>query len=260
MKNRIIDLFQHKKENILSIFFTAGFPKLQDTKIIIESLEKAGADLLEIGMPFSDPIADGPTIQASNKVALDNGMSVELLFEQIQDIRKTVQIPLILMGYLNPVEQYGVEAFCKKAVEVGIDGMILPDLPIDLYIEQYKTLFDSYNLSNILLITPQTSPERIRLIDDHTEGFIYLVSDNSITGKTAAISTKRLAYFDRIKAMNLKNPTLLGFGIHNHDTFQMACAASSGAIIGSAFIRTLEKSKDLEADIEGFVRMIKRNS
>ena len=258
MKNRIIDLFNKKQSEILSIFFTAGFPKLNDTKTILESLDKSGVDLVEIGMPYSDPIADGETIQRSNKVALDNGMTLNVLFEQLAEIRKTVSIPLILMGYLNPVEQFGVERFCRKAVEVGIDGLILPDLPIELYVEQYKPLFDKYNLSNILLITPQTAEERIRMIDDNTDGFIYMVSDNSITGKTAdGVSDNRLAYFNRIQNMNLKNPTVMGFGIYNKATFQTACEFSRGAIIGSAFIRLLESSEAVENDIEGFVKDIK---
>lgn len=258
MKNRIIDLFKNKESEILSIFFTAGFPKLNDTKTILESLDKSGVDFVEIGMPYSDPVADGETIQMSNKVALDNGMTLNLLFEQLADIRKTVSMPLILMGYLNPVEQFGVERFCRKAVEIGIDGLILPDLPIDLYVEQYKPMFDKYNLSNILLITPQTSEERIRMIDDNTEGFVYMVSDNSITGKTSDdVSDKRLQYFNRIENMNLKNPTVMGFGIHNKATFQTACEYSKGAIIGSAFIRLVEGSEDLEQDIEGFVKGIR---
>lgn len=255
MKNRIIELFENKQRDILSIFFTAGFPKLDDTQVILESLEKSGVDLVEIGMPYSDPVADGETIQMSNKVALDNGMTLNVLFEQLAEIRKTVSIPLILMGYLNPVEQFGVERFCRKAVEVGIDGLILPDLPIELYVEQYKPLFDKYNLSNILLITPQTSEERICMIDDNTDGFIYMVSDNSITGKTAdSVSDKRLAYFNRIQNMNLKNPTVMGFGIYDKATFQTACEFSRGAIIGSAFVRLLKESEDLESDISGFVQ------
>jgi tryptophan synthase alpha chain len=258
MQNRIIELFNKKQSEILSIFFTAGFPNLNDTKTILENLEKSGVDLVEIGMPYSDPVADGETIQMSNKVALDNGMSVSLLFEQLAEIRKTVSIPLILMGYLNPVEQFGVERFCQKAVEVGIDGLILPDLPIDLYIEQYKPMFDKYNLSNVLLVTPQTAEERIRMIDDNTDGFIYMVSDNSITGKTAdGISDNRLAYFNRINKMNLKNPTIMGFGIHDKATFQMACEHSKGAIIGSAFVRLLANSADLEVDIEQFINKIR---
>ena len=258
MKNRIIELFNNKPSEILSIFFTAGFPNLNDTKTVLESLEKSGVDLVEIGMPYSDPVADGETIQMSNKIALDNGMSLELLFEQMAEIRKTVSIPLILMGYLNPVEQFGVERFCQKAVEVGIDGLILPDLPIDLYIEQYKPMFDKYYLSNILLITPQTAEERIRMIDENTDGFIYMVSDNSITGKTAdGVSDNRLAYFNRINNLNLKNPTIMGFGIHDKATFQMACDHSKGAIIGSAFVRLLESSSDLESNIEEFINQIK---
>ncbi len=253
MQNRIIELFKENKKEVLSIFFTAGFPYLDSTKTIIETLEKSGAELLEIGMPYSDPVADGETIQMSNKIALDNGMSIKLLFEQIKDIRKTVEIPLILMGYLNPIVQYGVERFCKKAVELGIDGVILPDLPIDLYIDEYKDLFEKYNLSNILLVTPQTSDTRIKMIDENTSGFIYMVSDDSITGKTGQLSEKQIEYFNRVNAMELKNPRIIGFGISNHHNFSTACQYASGAIIGSAFIRAIHNSNDLEADIKRFV-------
>lgn len=257
IQNRITDLFQRKKKGILSVFFTAGYPSLTDCPRIIRSLEEAGADLLEIGMPFSDPVADGETIQASNKVALDNGMSVELLFEQIKDIRETVKIPLLLMGYINPVLQYGIEAFCEKCKALGIDGLIIPDLPLDLYLRDYKSLFEEHNLSNILLVTPQTSEARIREIDANTRGFIYMVSSNSITGKTSGISESQETYFERINQMNLQNPKLIGFGINNKASFDAACEHASGAIIGSAFIRAVSKEGDLEKNVHQFVDQLK---
>lgn len=259
MQNRITQLFQQNRENqkVLSIFFTAGYPQLTDTAVIIEALENAGADMLEIGIPFSDPIADGPTIQHSSEVALKNGMSLSLLFEQLEGIRQKVQIPLLLMGYLNPVMQYGVEAFCKKAAEIGIDGVILPDLPIAEYIEFYKPLFEQYQLSNILLITPQTTEKRIQLIDEHTDGFIYVVSDNSTTGKTKQVSNTQEAYFKRIATMNLKNPLVIGFGIKDHESFTRACHFADGAIIGSAFIQTLKNTENLHDSIGFFVKNIK---
>lgn len=257
MKNRITQLFSEKNGDILSIFCTAGFPHLDSTVPVLQQLEKSGVNLVEIGMPYSDPIADGETIQGSSAKALDNGMSIKILFEQLADIREKVSIPLVLMGYLNPIEQYGIEAFCNKCVEVGIDGLILPDLPIDLYMEQYKELFESRNLSNILLITPQTSDARIRMIDENTNGFIYLVSDNSITGKSAGISPEQKAYFERIDTMNLKNPRLIGFGISDNATYRTACDFSKGAIIGSAFIRAIGQEGEVNKNIDTFVKMVR---
>jgi len=255
--NRIDQLFETKKENILSVYFTAGFPELEDTVPVMQHLQEAGADIIEIGMPFSDPVADGPTIQESSTIALNNGMTLKLLFEQIEDIRKTVDIPILLMGYLNPVIQYGMENFCQKCQEVGIDGLILPDLPLQEYVEEYKALFEQHGLHNIFLISPQTSEERIRQIDENSHGFIYMVSSASITGAKGDITEEQKAYFKRVSEMNLKNPTLIGFGISNRETFQQACAHSSGAIIGSAFIKLLKESKDLEADIKQFVQSVK---
>ena len=246
MNNRIVSLFKNGTQDIFSVFFTAGFPNLEDTTLVIKELEKNGAHLIEIGMPYSDPVADGATIQMSNQVALANGITIEKILQQLKEIRKEVSIPLILMGYLNPVMQYGIEKFCKEISEIGIDGVILPDLPIDLYLLQYKDLFEKYNISNVLLVTPQTSEERIRLIDDSTKGFIYLVSSNAITGNTAEISENQVDYFNRIKSYNLKNPTLIGFGINNNSTFQNACNHSRGAIIGSETIRSLEGATSAE--------------
>lgn len=256
-KNRIEQLFEDKKKNILSVYFTAGFPKLDDTSKIIKQLEKSGADIIEVGIPFSDPVADGPTIQESNKVALNNGISVKLIFDQLSEIRKEVNIPIILMGYINPVLQYGIKAFCQKCAELGIDGFILPDLPMQEYIDEYKATFEKYELLNIFLITPQTSEARIREIDDNSKGFIYMVSLAGITGAKGDISEDQISYFKRVKRMKLKNPTLIGFGISNKETFDRACANASGAIIGSAFINVLKNSNNLDKDISGFIKSVK---
>ncbi|MEO1434978.1 MAG: tryptophan synthase subunit alpha [Bacteroidota bacterium] len=257
MDNRITALFAQKQSDILSVFFTAGYPGLDDTLPILKALEQNGVDLVEIGVPFSDPIADGGTIQQSSNAALENGMSLEKLFEQLNGFRAQVNIPVILMGYLNPIVQYGVERFCEKAAAIGVDGVILPDLPIELYEEQYKALFEKYQLSNILLITPQTAPHRIEMIDQNTEGFIYMVSSNSITGKTSGISEGQVAYFNRINSMGLRNPRLIGFGISDQNSFETACQYASGAIIGSAFIRALEAGSDPVSATAEFVKGIK---
>ncbi len=256
MNNRINQLFQEKNKNILSVYFTAGYPEINDTVTIIQELEKNGADLIEIGMPFSDPVADGPVIQNSSLIALRNGMSVKKLFEQLQDIRKTVKIPLILMGYLNPVLQFGIENFCKKCQEVGIDGLIIPDLPMDEYLSKYKSLFEAHQLHNILLITPQTSDERIRQIDAESSGFIYMVSSSSTTGMKQSVTDYHTDYFVRVNQLGLKNPRLIGFGISNHETFQNACKYAGGAIIGSAFVKVLEGDLTLGERISGFVKAI----
>ncbi len=256
--NRIIQLFKEKQKALLNVYFTAGFPKIGDTLAIIEALEESGADLIEIGMPYSDPVADGETIQQSNQIALNNGMTVKLLFEQLKNVRqKGSKIPILLMGYVNPVIQFGIENFCKKCQEVGVDGLILPDMPLDVYEEEYKSTFDKYGLLNIFLITPQTSDARIKQIDKISAGFIYMVSSASTTGAKVGISTEQNAYFERINAMELSNPRLIGFGISDNETFRNASKNASGAIIGSAFIKVLEKSVDLKKDITDFVKMIK---
>jgi len=257
MKNRITELFKNKKERILNVYYTAGYPAINDTVRIARALEEAGADIIEIGIPFSDPVADGPTIQASNKIALDHGMTLKLLLEQVREIRKTVNLPIILMGYINPVMQYGVEKFAKEISEIGVDGVILPDLPLREFEEQYKTLFDSVNLCNTFLISPTTSEERVRKIDAVTEGFIYAVSASSITGAKGDFSKEQIAYFERLKNMKLDNPFLIGFGISNHETFSTASRYGAGAIVGSAFINLLKESKDLEGDIRKFVESLK---
>lgn len=237
--NRIQTKLNEDKK-LLSIYFSAGFPALNDTVDIIKNLEKSGVDMIEIGLPFSDPLADGPTIQESSTKALKNGMHTALLFEQLKDIRKEVTIPLILMGYFNPMLQYGVEAFCKKCHEIGIDGFIIPDLPAQVYHEEYKSIFDRYGLLNIFLITPQTSDERIRYMDSISEGFIYMVSSASTTGAQSGFGAVQQNYFKRVADLNLKNPQIVGFGISNHETFTQATTHAKGAIIGSAFIKHIE--------------------
>lgn len=255
--NRIHYLFNTKQDRVLSIYFTAGFPKLEDTIPVMEAIEAGGADIIEIGIPYSDPIADGPTIQDSNMIALENGMSMKKLFDQLKGFRAKVHLPVVLMGYLNPIMQFGMEEFCKKCKEVGVDGLIVPDLPMQQYLDEYKSLFDSYGLVNTFLISPQTSEKRIREIDENTDGFIYMVSSHSITGAKADISEEQIAYFERVKAMNLKNPRLIGFGISDSQTFTTASQFSNGAIIGSAFIKVLGNSKSLNEDIIEYLKSVK---
>lgn len=248
--NRIKQLFDQKKKDILSIYFTAGYPQLNDTCEIISQLEDNGIDLIEIGIPFSDPMADGPTIQASGTIALRNGMTLRILFDQLADIRKKVSIPLIMMGYLNPIMQYGFENFCKKCNEVGIDGAIIPDLPFDDYLKEYKPIAEKYDIKIVMLITPETSDERIRLIDDHTDGFIYMVSSASTTGAQSSFDDGKQAYFKKINSLGLKNPRLIGFGISNKATLDAAQANANGAIIGSKFITLLKDSKNIKEAVK----------
>ena len=255
--NRINKLFKDKKSQILSIYFTAGFPGQEDTLRIAQYVEAAGADMIEIGIPFSDPIADGPTIQESNKQALENGMNLKLLFSQLKTLREQVTIPVILMGYINPVLQFGFEKFCETSATCGVDGLILPDLPVDVYEEEHKHICEKYNLKHVFLISPQTNSERIQQIDRLSNSFIYMVSSASTTGAKKSFGQEQEAYFRRIKEMNLDNPTLTGFGISNHETFMSACKFSSGAIIGSGFIKLLEKSNDHEKDIVSFIKKVK---
>lgn len=252
--NRIyIKLSENKK--LLSIYFTSGYPNVNDTVTIIQDLEKNGVDMIEIGLPFSDPLADGPTIQESSTKAIKNGMTTELLFNQLKDIRKSVSIPLIIMGYFNPMLQYGVEAFCKKCQEIGIDGLIIPDLPIDVYVEQYQAIFEHYGLINVFLITPQTSEERIRHIDTISKGFIYMVSSASVTGSASGFGKEQTDYFERIEKMQLKHPQIVGFGISDKVSFEQATQHTKGAIIGSAFIKSLTAGG--VASISNFIAKIR---
>ncbi|MBC8052276.1 MAG: tryptophan synthase subunit alpha [Sphingobacteriaceae bacterium] len=254
--NRINQLFDQKKENILSIYFTAGYPELNSTLDIAQALEEAGADFLEIGIPYSDPLADGPVIQNSSLKSIENGMTLPILFDQLKDLRKRVTIPVLLMGYVNPILQYGVEKFCASCKEVGVDGVIAPDLPMYEYEEMYMDCFKSNNLSNIFLITPQTSDERIRKIDELSNGFIYLLSSSSTTGKDVSLSDITENYFSRLKNMNLKNPTMIGFGISDNKSFNKAAQYANGAIVGSAFVKLLSEDNYMEK-IPDFISSLK---
>lgn len=256
--NRIAELFNRKQKGILSVYMTAGYPKLSSTTEIIHSLQESGADMVEIGMPFSDPLADGPVIQQSSQVALNNGMTIKLLFEQLTGIRSTIDMPLVLMGYLNPVLQFGYERFIEKCVATGIDGLILPDLPLSIYNKDYRSLIEDAGISFIMLITPQTSEERIREIASSSRGFLYMVADSSTTGARNQINEKQIEYFKRINAMGLSIPRLIGFGISSRETFNMAGNYASGAIIGSAFIHALSQNNGKTAGENSaeFVRSI----
>jgi len=254
--NRLNHLFETKKNNLLSIYFTAGYPALNTTLNIAEALEKAGADFLEIGFPYSDPVADGPVIQNSSQRSLENGMNLNVLFEELKDLRKRVTVPIMLMGYINPILQYGIEAFCKKAAEVGIDGIIVPDLPIYEYEKLYVDFFKKNNLSNIFMVTPQTSDDRIIKIDQLSRSFVYLLSASTITGVGLQLSDTLEGYYKRVKALNLKNPTIFGFGITNKESFQKACEYANGAIVGTAFVKLLAND-DYMARIPEFVKSIR---
>ncbi len=239
--NRLNSLFATDRK-ILSIYFTAGYPQPDDTLPILEALQQSGVDMVEIGLPFSDPLADGPTIQESSTTALKLGMTTHKLFEQLQDVRKNITIPLLIMGYFNPILQYGVEKFCSECAAIGIDGLILPDLPLKEYQEHYESIFKKYNLTNVFLITPQTTEDRIRAIDAASNGFIYMVSSASVTGSKSGFGADQHSYFKRIAQMKLDNPQVVGFGIHDSETFQQATAHAQGAIIGSAFIKHLTQN------------------
>lgn len=260
MSNRIDQLFQNKKGEILSVYFTAGFPSVDDTLPIIKALETAGCDMIEVGMPYSDPLADGPVIQQSSTKALANGMSIKKLLTQLKDFRQEVNIPILLMGYFNPVIQYGIEKFCSEIAAIGIDGLILPDMPVDVYTGKYKALFENYNLANILLITPRTSDERIKEIEAAGSGFIYAVSSSSTTGSAATNKAAQQDYFKRLQALKLKLPVMIGFGIGNHEQFKFACNYAQGGIIGTAFIKHLEQRSDLQKSIPSFIQSIRNDS
>lgn len=255
--NRIDRMFEDTPGEILSVYITAGYPDLNDTAVLLQALQKNGVHMVEVGMPFSDPLADGPVIQQSSQVALQNGMNLKLLFSQLQGIRDSVHIPLVLMGYLNPVLQMGIENFLRNCRDVGVDGVIIPDLPPDEYETIYLELFQKYGIHNALLITPHTSNERIQKIANLSSGFLYLVADASTTGAKSAIGQHQIDYFQRIEDMNLPVPGMIGFGISNHETFRTACIHARGAIIGSAFIRAIGKKGSLEKRVEEFVRSIR---
>ena len=252
--NRINQTLNQDKK-LLSIYFTAGFPQLGDTVPILEQLQEADVDMIELGLPFSDPLADGPTIQESSTQALRNGMTTDKLFTQLEGIRNRINVPMIVMGYFNPMMQYGVERFCKRCQEVGIDGLIIPDLPADVYHTQYQSLFQQYGLLNMFLITPQTPDERIRYIDQVSEGFIYMVSSAATTGAQGSFGDTQQHYFQRIADMKLQSKLLVGFGISNAETYQSAVAHSQGAIIGSAFIKHLEANGN--QSVQAFVKTIR---
>jgi tryptophan synthase alpha chain len=255
--NRIQALFAHKKRDILNIYFTAGYPQRDDTGTIIRSLVAAGVDLIEVGMPYSDPLADGPTIQESGTQALKNGLTLALLFEQLQAVRRETEVPLVMMGYFNQVLQYGFDRFLADCVATGIDGLILPDLPLHEYQTTYRQQVEDAGLCMSFLITPQTTPERIHLVDELSKGFIYMVSSAAITGAKQGISDEQIAYFERIAAMDLLTPRLIGFGISDHATFTKACAYASGAIIGSAYIKALTAGESVENTTQTFVGEVK---
>ena len=255
--NRIEKLFTAKEKNILSIYFTAGYPGINDTLTIIKELDNAGVDLIEIGMPFSDPVADGPVIQRSSEKALQNGMSLNLLIKQLEKVRSVTDIPLILMGYINPFFRFGMEEFIKKCTETGIDGTIIPDLPVEEYLASYAALYEKNNIFNIFLISPQTPVERIKYLDTISKGFLYMVSTSSTTGIKKGFDNSQKEYFRKIRDLNLKSPGLIGFGISDKSTFEQACAYSEGAIIGSAFIKALDEKGDLAENTKRFIKSIK---
>lgn len=252
---RLSNVFEVKQKNVLSVYCTAGYPQLHSTIEVMKALQDSGADIIELGMPYSDPLADGPVIQHSSSIALANGMTIERLFEQLKNMRPAIHLPVVLMGYLNPVLQFGMENFCAAAKAVGVDAVILPDLPMHEFGTQYKELFEKYGLDLIFLVTPETSKERIRKIDECSGGFIYAVSSSSTTGNSKPVEEQE-AYFKKIQDMQLKNPVLVGFGINNKQSFQAACRFTNGAIIGSAYIRALEKSTAIEKDTATFLNMI----
>lgn len=256
MNNKLTQLFQQNNKSLLNVYCTAGYPKLSSTTEVLFALQENGVDMIEVGMPYSDPIADGPVIQQSNMVSIENGMTIELLFEQLNSVKNTITVPLIMMGYLNPVLQYGLEKFCEDAAAAGIAGIILPDLPMYEYEELYAPLFKKHKLCFIFLITPQTSEERIKKADKLSSGFLYAVSSSSTTGSNLNKEDKT-AYFERIADIKLKNPLMIGFGINDRATFDTACNYASGAIIGSAYIKALTENNDINNSTANFIQTIR---
>ncbi len=251
MTNKINQLFKDQQDKkLLSLYFCAGCPTLENTGEVIKTMQRRGIAMIEVGIPFSDPLADGPVIQSAATRAIKNGMSLKKLFSQLQEIKEEVEIPLVLMGYLNPIMHYGIEAFCKSCVESGVSGAIIPDLPFKDYQDVVKPIADKYDLRIIMLITPETSEERIRFIDDNTDGFIYMVSSAAITGAQKSFDDAKQEYFRRINAMNLRNPRMIGFGISNKQTLEAAQSNAAGAIIGSKFVTLLNESKDADEALD----------
>src|SRR4030095_4269110 len=252
---RIEELFKRKQSKILNVYCTAGFPQLEDTLTVMKALEEGGADIIELGMPYSDPLADGPVIQHSNTIALQNGMTIKKLFEQLKEFRNKVSIPVLLMGYMNPILQYGFEKVCADASVVGVDGLILPDLPEYEYETEYEAILKKYGLDFVFLVTPETSDERVKRLDQLSNGFLYAVSSSSTTGKNKDMTDVK-TYLQRIKNLKLKNPVVVGFGIKDKQTFEAVCGNANGAIIGTAFIKALENDKDVEKAIKKFLNEI----
>lgn len=256
MLNRLTKLFENNRENLLTVYFTAGYPKLDDTETIICSLDESGANIIEIGIPYSDPLADGPVIQESGMAAIDGGMTLQVLFNQLTDIRTKTQVPLILMGYFNQLLQYGVDKFLDDCVKTGIDGLIIPDLPLMEYEQFYKDKLTQRNISISFLITPQTEESRIHKVDALSTGFIYVVSDSSITGMKTGISSHQISYFERIKSLQLRTPQLIGFGISDRESYLTASKYANGAIIGSAFIKHLKDKNEVDKATADFINLI----
>ena len=256
--SRIKVLFERKKQNILNVYFTAGFPALNSTLTIMKSLQDAGVDMIELGMPYSDPLADGPVIQSSGTIALTNGMTIPKLFEQLKNFRNEIQLPVLLMGYMNPIIQYGFENFCRDAAAVGVDGLILPDLPMFEFEKEFGALINKYKLDFVFLVTPETEEARVKKLDHLSSGFLYAVSASSTTGRDAALSNQE-KYFNRLQSMGLKNPVLIGFGIRDKSSFSKACSYANGAIIGTAFIKALENATEQEipSRIKNFINSLK---
>ena len=254
--SRIKKVFQNKSSNVLNVYCTAGYPQLKSTLSVMKALQENGADIIELGMPYSDPLADGPVIQQSGTVALANGMTIKVLFEQLKDFRKEISVPVVLMGYMNPVLQYGFEKFCADAAAVGIDGLILPDLPEYEFKTEYGTIIKKYGLDFIFLVTPETSEDRIRKLDSLSTGFLYAVSSSSTTGSDKNMGDVN-SYLKKLQDLKLHNPVLVGFGIKDKATFDAACTSANGAIIGTAYIRALENSKDVKATTKAFLSSIK---
>ncbi len=253
--SRLKKLFEQKRSHILNIYCTAGYPDLDSTLPVMEALQKNGVDIIELGMPYSDPIADGPIIQKSSMTAIENGMTLQVLFDQLKECRQTINIPIVLMGYLNPILQFGFENFCKAAADCGIDGLIIPDIPMYEFETAYGSICKKYNLDFIFLVTPDTTTERIRKIDSLSSGFLYAVSSSSTTGSGKSFDDVTV-YLDKLQQLQLSNPVLVGFGIHNNETFNQVCAKTRGAIIGSAFIKALDGDENLNKKIHSFINGI----